>query len=109
MNPAHQAEVTADRNALPHTRITTQGSEARVFTAGLDDLTTWWHALGGHFTCKTDPDDPGMCRWTLHTRTDPQNPKSTPLPRHALALHTHQIKPPLTDRHPPPPRKAPPP
>jgi len=91
LSPAIQAETTADLNALPHGRITTQGTEAHVFTAGLDDLTAWWHALGGRITCQDAPHDSGVCMWTLHTRTDPDNPTSTTVRVHALALTTDQL------------------
>jgi hypothetical protein len=91
MNAAHQAETAADLNSLPHARITTQGTEAHVFTAGLDDLTAWWYALGGHITCQPAPRNSGVCMWTLHTRTDPDNPHSPRIRVHALALDTDQI------------------
>lgn len=91
LSPAHQAEVTADRCNLPHARITTQGTEAHVFTAGLDELTAWWMALGGRITCQDAPQDSGVCMWTLHTRTDPENPVSPRIRVHALAPDTDQL------------------
>ncbi|MFD8899865.1 hypothetical protein [Streptomyces ardesiacus] len=90
MNPATCAQVAADLNALPHARITSQGNEARVFTASLDDLTAWWYALGGQLTTQAAPAGSGVCMWTLHTRTDPANPASTVVRVHALALDTDQ-------------------
>lgn len=90
LTPAIQAETAADLNALPHARITSQGSEARVFTASLDDLTAWWYALGGQLTTQAAPAGSGIAMWTLHTHTDPTNPASTVVRVHALALDTDQ-------------------
>ncbi|MGA5670006.1 hypothetical protein ACPCTG_31565 [Streptomyces pseudogriseolus] len=90
MNPAIKAQVAADLNNLPHARITTQGTEARVFTASLEDLTAWWYALGGRITCQDAPTGSGVCMWTLHTRTDPENPVSARIRVYALALDTDQ-------------------
>lgn len=91
LTPAIQAETTADYNNLPHARITTQGTEAHVFTASLDDLTAWWYALGGRITTQDAPHESGVCLWTLHTRTDPENPVSPRIRVHALALDTDQL------------------
>ncbi|WP_309031327.1 hypothetical protein [Streptomyces alfalfae] len=91
LSPAARAETAADRNALPHTRITSQGTEARVFTAGLDDLTAWWLALGGRLTAEPAPPGSGLVLWTLHTRTDPEDAASTVVRVHALALDTDQL------------------
>ncbi|CAL9668482.1 hypothetical protein SUDANB145_07287 (plasmid) [Streptomyces sp. enrichment culture] len=91
LSPAARAETAADLNALPHARITSQGSEARVFTAGLDDLTAWWLALGGQLTVTPAPHGSGVVLWTLHTRTDPTNTDSTIVRVHALALDTDPL------------------
>lgn len=93
ISPAIQAEVTADLNGLPRGRITSQGTEAHVFTAGLDDLTAWWLALNGRITCQDA--GPGVCLWTLHTDTDHGN--GTPVHVHALALDTDQLDADITD------------
>ncbi len=93
LTPAIRAETTADRCGLPHARITEHANEAHVFTAGLDELTDWWHALGGRITCQPAPQDSGVCMWTLHTRTDPDNHLSTRIRVHALALDTDQLHP----------------
>lgn len=87
LGPAIKAEVAADLNGLPHTRITEQGAEARVFTVSLDDLVAWYMALGGHFTCQ--PASPGVCLWTLHTNTD--HGHGTTVRVHTLALDTDQL------------------
>ncbi|MFJ4473304.1 hypothetical protein ACIP2X_38220 [Streptomyces sp. NPDC089424] len=87
LSPAIRAEAAADLNALPHGRITEQGTEAHVFTAGLDDLTAWYTALGGRITFQNA--GPGVCLWTLHTTTDHGN--GTTVRVHALALNTDQI------------------
>lgn len=97
LTPAIRAEAAADRCGLPHARITTQGTEARVFTAGLDELVAWWNALGGRITCQAAPQDSGVCMWTLHTRTDPDNHLSTRIRVHALAPDTDQIDPDCTN------------
>ena len=93
LTPAIRAETTADRCGLPHARITTQGTEARVFTAGLDELIAWWHALGGRITCK--PAGDRVCLWTLHTDTD--HGHGTTIRVHALALDTDRIDPDCAD------------
>lgn len=95
LGPAVKAEVTADYQGLPHARITQQGSEARVFTAGLDDLITWYLALGGHLTCQAAPEGSGVTLWTLHTHTDHHD--GTPVRVHALALDTDPIDAAITD------------
>ena len=87
LGPAIKAETTADLNGLPHGRITEQGTEAHVFTAGLDDLVSWFMALGGRITCQTA--GPGVCLWTLHTDTDHDNGATVRV--HALALDTDQL------------------
>jgi hypothetical protein len=91
LTPAIQAETAADLNNLPHARITTQGSEARVFTASLNDLTAWWYALGGRITSQAAPAGSGVAMWTLHTHTDPADAASTVVRVHALALDIDQI------------------
>lgn len=91
LGPAIKAETAADRCGLPHARITEQGTEAHVFTAGLNDLVAWYHALGGRLTCQPAPQDSGVCLWTLHTDTD--HGHGTPLHVHALALDTDQLDP----------------
>jgi hypothetical protein len=96
LGPAVKAEVTADLNGLPHTRITEHGDEARVFTSGLDDLTAWYLALGGRITCQPASDDSGTCIWTLHTVTD-HHDGGVPVRVHALALDTDPIDADVTD------------
>lgn len=91
LTPAIQAETTADLNNLPHARITSQGTEARIFTASLEDLTAWWYALGGRITSQDAPHNFGVVMWTLHTRLDPDNPASPTARVHALALDTDQL------------------
>lgn len=91
LTPANQAETAADLNNLPHARITSQGSEARVFAASLHDLAAWWLALGGRLTSTPDPQDLDVILWTLHTRTDPEDAASTVVRVHALALDTDQL------------------
>lgn len=95
LGPAVKAEVTADMNGLPHGRITEQGTDAHVFTAGLTELTDWFLALGGRITCQPAPQNSGVCLWTLHTDTDHGN--GTPIHVHALALDTDQIDPDCAD------------
>lgn len=95
LGPAVKAEVTAEYQGLPHTRITEQGNEARVFTNSLDDLTAWYLALGGRITCQTAPDGTGICIWTLHTVTDHHD--GTPIRVHAIALDTDPIDADLAD------------
>lgn len=87
LGPAIKTEVAADHNGLPHNRITEQGTEAHVFTTGLDDLIAWFMALGGRITC--EPATTGVCLWTLHTDTDHGNGATVRV--HALALDTDQI------------------
>lgn len=93
LGPATRAEATADRCGLPHARITSQGTEAHVFTTDLDDLTAWWLALGGRLTAEPAPAGSGVVLWTLHTRTDPEDAASTVVRVHALALDTDQLDP----------------
>lgn len=93
LGPAVKAEVTADYQGLPHARITEQGDEARVFTAGLDDLADWYLALGGHLTCQVAPEGSGVTLWTLHTII----PGGTPVRVHALALESDPVDPDIAD------------
>jgi hypothetical protein len=93
LNAAVKAEVAADYNGLPHARITAQGAEASVFTAGLPELELWFLALGGHITHQSA--GPGVVAWTLHTDTDRGH--GAPVRVHALALDTDQLDPALAD------------
>lgn len=93
LGPAVKAEVTADYQGLPHARITEQGDEAHVFTAGLDDLITWYLALGGHLTCQAAPEGSGVTLWALHTTT----PDGVTVRVHALALDGDPIDPDIAD------------
>lgn len=87
LNAAVKAEVAADYNGLPHTRITQTGDTAHVFTNGLPDLELWFMALGGRIT--RTPAEPAVVVWTLHTDTD--HGRGAPIHIHALALDTDQI------------------
>lgn len=87
LGPAVKAEVTADLNGLPHGRITEQGTEAHVFTTGLDELVDWYLALGGRITHQ--PAGTGVTKWTLHTRTERGH--GTTVRVHALAPDTDQL------------------
>jgi hypothetical protein len=89
LGPAVKAETTADWNGLPHGRITEHANEAHVFTAGLDELTDWYLALGGRITCQDA--GPGVSLWTLHTDTD--HGHGTTIRVHALAPDTDHIDP----------------
>jgi hypothetical protein len=82
LTAAIKAEIAADHNALPFTRITDTHGQAHVFTTSLDDLTAWWTALGG--TATHVDAGPGICMWTLHTATD--HAGGAPLYVHAPAL-----------------------
>lgn len=86
LGPAVKAEVAADLHGLPRGRVTEQGTDAHVFTSGLDDLTAWFMALGGRITCEPAPMDSGVCLWTLHTHTD--HGHGVPVRVHALAMDT---------------------
>jgi hypothetical protein len=85
LDPAGQAEVTADVHALPHGRITEHDGAAHVFTAGLTELQQWHAARPGRIT--RQPAGHGVVLWTLHTATS----HGTPVHVHALALDTDQI------------------
>jgi hypothetical protein len=93
LGPAVKAEVTADLNGLPHTRITEQDGAAHVFTNGLADLELWFLALGGSITCH--PAGPGVVLWTLTTDTD--HGHGALIGVHAPATSTEQIDASLTN------------
>ncbi|MFE9812361.1 hypothetical protein [Streptomyces sp. NPDC005548] len=87
LGPAVKAEVTADYNALMHTRIAEHQGTALVFTTSLHDLESWFLTLGGRITHQTA--GPGITLWSLHTDTD--HGEGAPVTVHALALDTDQI------------------
>lgn len=93
LGPAVKTEVTADYQGLPHARITEHGDEARVFTAGLDDLTDWHLALGGHLTFEGAPTGSGVRLWTLHTTI----PDGITVRVQCLALDSDPLDPGLAD------------
>lgn len=92
LGPAVKTEVTAEYQGLRHARITEHGNEARVFTAGLTDLTAWYLALGGHITREGAPAGSGVCLWTLHTTSD-----DVPVLVQSLALDSDPIDPNIAD------------
>lgn len=91
-SPAVQAEVAADYNGLPHTRIAEHAGEAHIVTASLPDLEQWLLALGG--TLYRQPAGYHTAVWTLHTTTNHDH--GTQLVVHALTFDTDQIDPAYT-------------
>lgn len=92
--PAVQAEVTAEYNGLPHTRITDHNGHADVFTTSLAELELWFLALGG--TLYRQPVGDHTAVWTLHTTTPHDHGHGTQVVVHALTLDTDPVDPAYT-------------
>jgi hypothetical protein len=90
LGPAVKAEVTADLNGLPCTRISEERGTAYVFTRNLPDLELWFMALGGHIKPENGP-TPGTTVWTLTTNTD--HGHGVPVLVQTLGMATDQIDP----------------